>query len=57
MAEQDGTDPSMDDGKDDARRPWVTPAIIRSSASQAEKAFSFSDVGSYEGVPGTRGPS
>jgi len=57
MAEQDGTDPSMDDGKDEARRPWVTPAIIRSSASQAEKAFSFSDVGSYEGVPGTRGPS
>jgi hypothetical protein len=38
MAEHDQTDPVTEDRENDAKRPWVTPAIVRSSASQAEKA-------------------
>jgi hypothetical protein len=38
MAEPDQTDQVEQHENSDAKLPWVTPAIIRSSARQAKKA-------------------
>ena len=38
MAEQDQTDPVEQHEESEAKLPWVTPAIIRSSASWAKKS-------------------